>query len=42
MKEPEEKEIPQDKTNWKKVYGLVIGWFIFFTLLMYLFTIYTA
>lgn len=29
-------------TSWKKVYLLVLAWFVFFNLLMYLFTIFTA
>lgn len=42
MDQTDKKELPPDKTNWKKVYLLVIGWFALFTLFMYLFTIFTA
>ncbi len=37
-----DKELPPAKTNWPKVYLLVMGWFALFILLMYLFTIFTA
>lgn len=42
MKDSELKEIPPPKTNWKRVYLLVMGWFLIFILLMYAFTKLTA
>jgi hypothetical protein len=33
---------PVEKTNWKKVYILVLAFFALFCLFMYIFTKYTA
>jgi len=42
MEQTDKKELPPDKTNWKKVYLLVAGWIVFFILFMYFFTKFTA
>lgn len=42
MNSKELKDFPPETTNWKRVYLLVLAWFVFFNLLMYLFTVLTA
>lgn len=38
---PEEENPEPDRTQWTKVYALVLGWLLVFCLLMYLFTLVT-
>lgn len=42
MEEAKTDKLPEPKTNWKRVYLLVLGWLVLFTLFMLAFTKFTS
>jgi hypothetical protein len=42
MSNNQEPELPPSKTNWLRVYVLILAWMLVFILLMYAFSQFTA